>query len=338
MKAMRPEHYLCHRTQTPLTIDGNLNDKAWRSAPWTRDFVDIEGAAKPRPIFRTRAKMLWDDQYFYIGAELQEPDVWGTLTRHDAVIFQDNDFELFIDPDGDTHNYYEFEMNALNTGWDLLLKKRYIDGGPAVDAWEIPGLKTAVHVRGSLNHPGDRDRGWSVEIALPWTVLREFSKQSAPPLEGEQWRVDFSRVEWMTEIVEGKYRKVPGRKEENWVWSPTGIIDMHRPEKWGYVQFAREGKAKFQTDPDAAVRDRLQEIYYWQRDFKTKNNRWAASLDELGTREVAGGAEKTDLKLTPEGFEATAASQSPLYSGKRWHIRQDNLIWLDQTNRPGTDR
>ena len=59
--------------------------------------------------------MLWDDKYLYIGAEMEEPHVWATLTKHDSVIFHDNDFELFVDPDGDNHNTTEFEMNALNT-------------------------------------------------------------------------------------------------------------------------------------------------------------------------------------------------------------------------------
>ena len=68
----------------------------------------------------------------------------------DAVIYHDNDFEVFIDPDGDNHLYYELEINALGTEWDLLLVKPYRDGGPAVNAWDIQGLRTAVHVR---RHP-----------------------------------------------------------------------------------------------------------------------------------------------------------------------------------------
>ena len=60
-------------------------------------FVDIQGATQPRPRFRTRAKMLWDDEYFYIAAELEEPHVWATLTEHDSVIFHDNDFEVFLE-------------------------------------------------------------------------------------------------------------------------------------------------------------------------------------------------------------------------------------------------
>ncbi len=93
-----PLSYDCYRTETPIRIDGKLDDPAWQKAPWTADFVDIEGAAKPTPRFRTRAKMLWDDNYLYIAAELEEPHVTATLTKHDSVIFHDNDFEVFLKP------------------------------------------------------------------------------------------------------------------------------------------------------------------------------------------------------------------------------------------------
>jgi len=233
-----PRGYVCYRAESLVVVDGKLDDVAWRAAPWTEEFVDIEGAIRQRPRFRTRAKMLWDDRYFYIGAQLQEPHVWGTLTRHDSVIFQDNDFEVFIDPDGDNHNYAELELNALNTTWDLRLPKPYRDGGKADDAWEIEGLKTAVHVDGTLNDPHDTDQGWSVEIAIPWPALGKLARVPAPPRDGDQWRANFSRVEWQFRTEGGRYEKVKGTREDNWVWSPQGVVDMHRPEKWGYVQFS----------------------------------------------------------------------------------------------------
>lgn len=232
--------YTASKVKTPIVIDGKLDDAGWARASWTADFVDIEGDAKPKPRFRTRAKMTWDDRFLYIAAELEEPDVWATLTQHDSVIFHDPDFEVFIDPDGDTLNYYEFEINALNTGWDLLLNKPYRFGGKASNAWEIPGLQTAVRVEGTLNQPADRDRGWTVEIAMPWTVLKEHAKQAAPPRPGDVWRINFSRVEWQTRVVDGKTVKLPKTKEDNWVWSPQGVINMHVPEKWGAVTFVSD--------------------------------------------------------------------------------------------------
>ena len=81
MKGITPRHYICGRAREPIQIDGKLDDPAWHSAAWTEDFVDIEGAHRPRPRFRTRAKMLWDDDYLYVYAELQEPHVWGTITK-----------------------------------------------------------------------------------------------------------------------------------------------------------------------------------------------------------------------------------------------------------------
>ena len=154
-----------------IRIDGKLDDPAWKKAKWTSDFVDIEGAAKPTPRFRTRAKMLWDDKYLYIAAELEEPNVTGTLTKHDSVIFKDNDFEVFIKPLPQTESYYEFEMNALNTGWDLFLPKPYSEDGKADNSWDIAGLKTAVAVQGTLNNSTDTDRGWTLEIAYPLTAF-----------------------------------------------------------------------------------------------------------------------------------------------------------------------
>lgn len=233
-----PKSYDCRRTSGRIVIDGRLDETDWKNAAWTDLFMDIEGGSRAIPRYETRAKMVWDDEYFYIAARLEEPHVWGTLTKRDSVIFQDNDFEVFIDPNGDRDEYYELEINALNTVWDLFLPKPYRDGGSARNEWDIKGLKTAVSIDGTLNDQRDHDRGWSVEMALPWRALAEYAHRSAPPGDGDAWRVNFSRVEWRHEIVGGRYRKVPGTKEDNWVWSPQGVIDMHRPEKWGIVRFS----------------------------------------------------------------------------------------------------
>jgi hypothetical protein len=326
-----PRGYVCYRAQGPVVIDGKLDDAAWRAVPWTEDFVDIEGDLRPAPRFRTRAKMLWDDKYFYIGAELQEPQVWGTLTKHDSVIFNDNDFEVFIDPDGDNHNYAELELNALNTTWDLLLKKPYRDGGPALNEWEIPGLKTAVRVDGTLNDPRDTDRGWTVEIAIPWEVLGKLADVSAPPRDGDQWRVNFSRVEWRHEVVNGQYRKLKGGREDNWVWSPQGVVDMHRPEKWGYVQFstAAPGKATFLPDPAGPARHLLHQIYYAQKSFHKEHKSYARTLEEL---HLAGLHHESvlappQLEANDDHFHATVAVRYPDGRSKHWRIREDSRVW-----------
>lgn len=236
LSAATPEHYDCARAASRIKIDGKLDDLAWKRAAWTGWFADIRGGSWPKPRLKTRAKMLWDDEYLYVAAQLQDPDVWATLTKHDSVIFRDNDFEVFLNPTGDTLNYFEFEINALNTGWDLFLPKPYNKGGKADNSWEIPGLLTAVSVNGTLNKPGDRDQGWTVELAFPWSAFHERSGKGRPAA-GAEWRINFSRVEWQVRVVDGKYEKLPGLKEDNWVWSPQGVVNMHVPEHWGFVKF-----------------------------------------------------------------------------------------------------
>jgi len=333
MKSATPKGYICYRTTGPINIDGKLDEVPWQSAAWTDLFVDIEGDAKPRPRLATRARMLWDDQYFYVGAEMEEPHVWATLTKRDSVIFHDNDFEIFIDPDGDNHEYYELEINALNTVWDLFLKRPYRDGGPAINGWDIAGLKTAVHTAGTLNDPTDIDEGWSVELALPWKALAEYAHRAAPPADGDQWRINFSRVQWQHEIVDGKYRKVAGKKEDNWVWSPQGVIDMHRPERWGYIQFsiAQAGKAQFKADETAPVGDLLRQIYYAQRDYKRKHGIWAATLEELRLADIGSGGltKRPIIQTSKEGYQVTAEVLLPGGKIQLWHIRQDSRIWAE---------
>jgi hypothetical protein len=332
LTAADPPGYVCYRAGSPLVIDGRLNDAAWRDAPWTADFVDIEGDAKPRPALPTRAKMLWDDTYFYVGAELVEPHLWATLTQHDAVIFRDNDFEVFIDPNGDSHEYYEFEINALGTGWDLLLTRPYKDGGKAVNSWEIPGLRAAVDLDGTLNNPRDTDRAWSVELAFPWSVLGEVARRPAPPGDGDQWRVNFSRVEWPLEASGGTYQKIARAKESNWVWSPQYVVDMHRPESWGYVQFStgRPGTVRFQPDAALPARRWLHQVYYAERAYRQAHGRWADAFEALSVSLPGDGVlTGATLKVADSLFQASVELRLPGQHVQRWNIRHDALIWVE---------
>ncbi len=324
-----PRSYVCYRTVRPLHIDGRLTEDAWQEVPWTEDFVDIVGPSRPLPPLRTRVKMLWDDTYLYIGAELEEPHLWGRLSQRDTVIFYDNDFEVFIDPDGDTHQYYELEINARGTVWDLFLVKPYRDGGPALHAWDMRGLRAAVALQGTLNDPSDRDTGWTVELALPWDILKEAAPQRRRPQAGDTWRINFSRVQWHLEVVNDTYRKRRDPRtgkplpEENWVWSPQGAVNMHMPERWGYVQFssvmAGQGTEAFRPDPYREITWLLRKLYYRQYTFYRQMGRYARSWSELGVRPPAS----LRLQTTDSMYEIVAV----LPEGVQWHIRQDGRLW-----------
>ncbi|MBN1155515.1 carbohydrate-binding family 9-like protein [candidate division KSB1 bacterium] len=334
--SFNPKQYVCYKSDQKITIDGKMNESIWQHAIWTDDFVDIEGDLKPAPRFRTRVKMLWDDQYFYIFAEMEEPDVWATLKKRDSIIFYDNDFEVFIDPDGDTHRYYELEINAFSTEWDLFLDKPYRDNNKAVFFWDIGGMKSAVHVNGTINRPGDTDNGWNLEIALPWVVLKECADKDAPPKSGDQWRVNFSRVEWQVDVKNRKYQKkinpATGRSfpEDNWVWSPQGLIDMHYPEMWGFVQFSEKiagtGIDEFEYHQEEDLKWALRQIYYRQRNHYNRSGKYTDDIGDLGLDEMKhdGFQWPPTIQRTTSLFEAIIKSND---GSQQWHIAQDGRVW-----------
>ncbi len=336
-----PRVSVCPRTSAALTIDGLLDEPAWVATPFTDDFVDIRGKAAGEPRYRTHAKLLWNDTWLYIGAELFEPHVWATLTARDAVIYHDNDFEVFLDPDGDNHDYYELEINALNTVWDLLLVKPYRDGGPAVNGWDIHGLQTAVFVDGKLNDVNDLDRRWTVEIAIPWSALKDGAGAMAcPPRAGDTWRLNFSRVEWQTGIEAGRYvkRLDPQGKplpEDNWVWSPQGLVAMHYPERWGFLQFSgveAGGKQPAGTIPTAAVPGSryLMPLYYAERLYQERHGYFANTLEQLPLGDadrtrLTDYRERGDLMLqaTPWQFEARLTVSNRIH-----HVDDTGRLWI----------
>jgi hypothetical protein len=327
-----PRGYVCYRTSTPINIDGVPDEKAWNDVPWTDYFVDIEGSSKPAPLYRTHAKMLWDDANLYIAAELEDPHVWATLRQRDTIIFFDNDFEVFIDPDGDTQAYYELEVNAYGTPWDLLLLKPYRNGGPPLNGWNIAGLQVATHVNGTINNPSDIDKGWTVEEKIPLSALNEGAK--GLPAAGDKWRIDFSRVEWRVVTENGTYRKeinpATGKPypEYNWVWSPQGRIDMHMPEMWGFLQFsgieAGKGTEAFVPDPDLDLKWALRMIYYAEDKYYLTYNSYTSRLEDLGLKrsDFPENLPAPVIGSTRSAFEAYFPAAGKL----SWSIYQDGRI------------
>jgi hypothetical protein len=263
-----PFSYRAPRAVQVPTIGAGLEAGAWASAPWTEWFGDIEGDRRPAPRLRTRAKVMWDDRNLYIAAEMEEPHVWSSLRARDAIVFHDNDFEAFIDPDGDGREYYELEANAAGTLFDLYLHRSYRDGGPAIHEWDAQGIVTEVAVDGTPDDPRDQDRGWIVQWSVPWSAFRtpvdariaslpegqrgfgESSRAGRAPRTGESWRMNFSRVQWKHLVTPGSapsappaYSKVPGVREDNWTWTPQWAIDMHLPRFWGTVTFVEPAAA-----------------------------------------------------------------------------------------------
>ncbi len=254
--------YTCYRASAPLTIDGRLDEPDWQAAPVSTPFVDIVTGAPAW--FDTRVRLLWDDAYLYFGFSAEETDVWATLTERDSKIWEDNDLEVFI---AGENAYYEFEINALNTIYEVfwVWKDMYYPGSPfdtpewnpegkrlmIIDGigghvhprgtrygfldWDYPGLRHAVHVDGVLNSRNGTDRGWSMELALPWEGLRLLADgRSLPPREGDVWRIDCSRFQ---QIGRHGEKLDPG---DGWTWNRHGHYDSHIPETFSFVTFSEQ--------------------------------------------------------------------------------------------------
>ncbi len=259
--AIEPARYTCYRAAGPIVVDGRLESPSWRMAPKSTPFVDIV-TGEPA-WFDTRVALLWDDEHLYFGFWIEETDVWGTLTERDSKIWEENDVEVFI---GAKNAYYEFEINALNTVYevfwiwkDILKPASPYYGRPEFDPstqrtmtldgvgghvhprgerwgfldWDFPGLRTAVHVDGVVNRRDRNDRGWTVELAFPWRGLVDLADgRSLPPRDGDVWRIDCSRFEKI------------GRHQEaldpcvGWTWNRHGHYDSHIPEVFPYVTFS----------------------------------------------------------------------------------------------------
>lgn len=248
--------YDCLRTPTSLIIDGRLDEQAWQRAAWSAPMVKMDTGAPVE--LDSRVALLWDDDYLYAAFKYKDHEIWGShVEHHDHVYHNDSDAEIFVEGEG---VYYELGVNPINTiyevfwTWlepvvarqDVALLDRFFRtenflyfvprpgdrlGRMGETDWELPGLRHAVQIDGTLNCPAIRDNGWTVEFALPWAGLRALGKP-VPPQDGDVWRIGVSRCQHFHDET-GKNISV------DWSLNRHGYINMHIPERWSRVRFVK---------------------------------------------------------------------------------------------------
>ncbi len=257
-------HYTCMRVSEKFKIDGNLDKYPWHKAQLSPPFVDlVTGAAA---LLETRCATLWDDDFLYVAFWIAEPDIQAHMTERDSRVYLENDVEVFI---GGLDCYYEFQINALGTiyevfyiwqdaykkgsrfdipEFDLLTHNVDILGGfqdgsryqkhPrgkrwAFMDWDFPGLQSAVKLEGTLNNSNDMDKGWTVELALPWSGMKHILGPTAWPIKsGDTLRMDFSRFEKLF------YNGHIPNYHPGWALNPHGIYDSHIPECFSFIHLS----------------------------------------------------------------------------------------------------
>ena len=246
-----------------IKIDGKLDESDWSNAVKTPDFVDLI-SGKPT-IHSTESAILWDDKNLYIAFWVQEPDVRAKYKKRDSPIYYDNDVEIFIASD---NAYYEFEMNAFGTIYEAMVmwndkydQLKFADEPTLAKsheqsqefngvgftthprgkrtialAYDFPDLKSAVFIDGTINDSKDRDRGWTAEIALPWSGMKHLLKgdsRACPPKQNDVWQMNLFRFNQYKEAV-------PAKDSGGWAWNKHSVWDSHVPECFPLVTFSAE--------------------------------------------------------------------------------------------------
>jgi uncharacterized repeat protein (TIGR03806 family) len=194
LKQAPPTSFECRWADTPITIDGSADDPAWKHAqeidafhlPWLGDKARMGRTP-------TKAKLLWDREYLYFTAEMEDSDLFADIKEHDGDLWKNDCFELFFQPDRTKTGYYEFQVNAAGAVFDAFYPKR--------DFADFPNLKKAgafhinakVKLRGTLNKREDVDKGWTVEGRIPWS---DFLRTGGRPEPGEAWGMNLCRVDY----------------------------------------------------------------------------------------------------------------------------------------------
>ena len=206
----------------------------------------------------------------------------------------------------------------MKTIFDLFMPKAYRDGGKAMIEWNAKGIERGVSLDGSINNGNDIDKRWIVEMKLPFKTF-SLEGKGASPNANDLWRVNFSRVQYGTNFTNGKYQKkidsLTGKAlpEHNWVWSPQGVVNMHYPERWGYLIFSGELVAKdsdmiFHYSLEEKMKQQLWLIYYQQKEMLKANKKYASTLKQLGVPNkklnVDGCLVQLSLESTPQTFVA----------------------------------
>jgi hypothetical protein len=212
----------CRRAVNRIKIDGVLDDVAWDKAQVLTDFSAFWEKHKARSA--TKARLLWDDQYLFFCAEMEDADLYADVKEHNGMAWTNDVFELFFKPAEDKLAYYEFQVNALNTQLEMFLPSRGAGGYQRFAPVGKMGMESAVKLYGTLNDWKDKDKGWTVEGRIPW---KAFEPTGGRLKAGAKWRFALCRYDYSVAYDQPDLSST----------APLTKSDFHRYEDYGTVTF-----------------------------------------------------------------------------------------------------
>jgi len=212
----------CRRATGAIQIDGKIGEPAWLNAETLTNFAVYWQNRKPKTA--TTARLLWDDDYLYFAADMEDTDLYADVKEHNAMTWTNDVFELFFKPAENRLTYYEFQVNAANTQLELFLPSRGSGGWQRFAPTTRLGMESAVQLRGTLNHWQDKDEGWSVEGRIPW---KAFEVSGGRPKAGDHWRFALCRYDYSVSFDRAELSST----------APLTVSDFHRYEDYGMLTF-----------------------------------------------------------------------------------------------------
>lgn len=218
------KEYICKHTSSRIRVEGKLEDPAWQNAENINFYIP---GTLAEPISKTEAKILWDDDYLYVGFKAYDKDIWSYFTEQNSQTCLEDCLEFFFKPFSDQNSYYNFEINALGTVYDALNLKRGA-GAHRWAMWDCENLKLGVYINGEINNPDVVDDYWQLELGIPFASLPTLNGEI--PKNGDVWKYHVARYDYSIHLPDGV---------ELSSCAPFSRADFHRYEEWPTLRFER---------------------------------------------------------------------------------------------------
>jgi hypothetical protein len=213
------------KSRKQIKIDGKLNESFWKNASKSNKFW-LSSGKSVAPI-QTTVLTAMDDKNLYVAFQVEDHDIYATLKNTDDPLYDHDDVvEVFIDANGDRKIYYEMQISALGVKFDTKYNGRRKNRD---DKWDSK-IKYAVSCDGTLNNPKDKDNGWIVEMAIPFTSIKD--SLHTPPADGDVWKVFFYRI--------NRYSNKKSTGKDFTAWQPPYQGDFHNLKMMGELIFTYE--------------------------------------------------------------------------------------------------
>jgi Carbohydrate family 9 binding domain-like len=217
---MATQQAVCRWAAAPPKLDGKLDDPCWQHAAAIEQFATY-WIKTPRT--GTRAYLVWDDDALYYAGTLTDAEVKSFGTQRNDTLWNGDVFEMFFKPSALKPEYYEFQANPRGVIFEMAFPKRGEYPDP-LSKGPLLGNEAAVMVDGTLDHPGDRDQGWTVEGRIPWTA---FALTGGKPRPGDSWLFAICRYDYGPKGTEPILMSS----------APLTKPNFHRYEDYGKLRF-----------------------------------------------------------------------------------------------------